>query len=178
MTHIQTSRARVQALQWLAGRVSGLGAEEKGLHSQGWIGNMDSVRARSYSSLPPQRGVFPATRSCCCCCAALVLLRRYLWEQKPLSCLGLCVVCIHVTEWIWECDKCWGQHQLGGRVCSSELLWDSTATLFLFWWVALGSWSWPVQLPLSMCRAGVVTVLALVFTSWVSQSNPLDWATC
>lgn len=110
------------------------------------------------------------------CCSGAPQMN--LWEQKPLSCLGWFVVFIHVTEWIWECGKCWGQHQLGGRVCSSELLWDSTATLFLFWWVALGNWSWPVQLPLSVCRAGVVTMLALMFTSWVSQSNPLEWEIC
>lgn len=67
-----------EALQWLAGKGEPVvwGLRGEGVVFQGWIGDMDSVRTHSYSSLPPWRGVFPATHSCCCCCAALVLLTR------------------------------------------------------------------------------------------------------
>lgn len=69
------------------------GLRGEGVVFQGWIGNVDSVRALSYSSLPPQRGVFPATHSCCCCCAALVLLRHSSESRNPLLSGFVCCFC-------------------------------------------------------------------------------------
>lgn len=97
-------------------------------------------------------------------------------EQKPPP-VWVCLFYQWHWEWVWECDKCWGQQQLGGRVCSSGLVWDSTATPFLCWWVAWAAKAGLCNFPFP-CVEQELPPMALMFTSWISQPKPLEWENC
>lgn len=148
------------------------GLRGEGVKFQGWIGNMDSVRAHSYSSLPPQRGVFPAIHSCCCCCAALVHFRHSSETRNPspvwvclflsvsLSEFGSVTSAEGSSSWEEECaaQSCCGIAQ-PPHFCAGELLQAAKAGL--------------CNCPFP-CVEQELSPMALMFTSWVSQPDPLE----
>lgn len=136
---------------------------------------MGSARAHPYSSHTTKRS-FPSHTLLLlllCCSGAPQTFPR---EQKPPP-VWVCLFYQWHWEWVWECDKCWGQQQLGGRVCSSGLVWDSTATPFLCWWVAWAAKAGLCNFPFP-CVEQELPPMALMFTSWISQPKPLEWENC